>query len=240
MSSDSYPTRSGPVAAATACAASPLKAPTEVIPTPEINTNPQPAEHDGVPTVACAESRSEPPATRRQRQTPPVVHTSVPVDDPTNTMPTSQDGRAESEGWHGPLQIRDRGSSSTDPESLILAEVGRLMAEYTRDIETNVRPTSTRRKAYYVVWKGRKRGVFTSWPQCMAQTSGFSGSRCMSIACVRCGAIKKRHGKDRPQPSRGHLQTAATGSFSHMEASLIHLKVPQPAPTALFACQHRS
>ncbi|KAF4883466.1 Ribonuclease H [Colletotrichum fructicola] len=154
-------------------------------------------------------------------------------------MPTSQDERAESEGWHGPLQIRDRGSSSTDPESLILAEVGRLMAEYTRDIETNVRPTSTRRKAYYVVWKGRKRGVFTSWPQCMAQTSGFSGARFEGTRTFQEAADKLRDEltKDvRLQASRGHLSlTAETSNVPRAIASpaLHHGKTPNPDSPAI-------
>ncbi|KAI3530201.1 ATP-dependent DNA helicase pif1 [Colletotrichum abscissum] len=91
-------------------------------------------------------------------------------------MSTSQDGGAEPQAWHGPLQIRDKRSSSAHSESLILAEVERLMDEYTRGINPNL-PSKSKGKTYYVVWKGRKCGIFTSWPQCMAQTSGFSGAR---------------------------------------------------------------
>ena len=29
---------------------------------------------------------------------------------------------------------------------------------------------------YYVVWKGRKRGIFTSWPECERQVKGFVGA----------------------------------------------------------------
>jgi ribonuclease HI len=33
------------------------------------------------------------------------------------------------------------------------------------------------RKKYYVVWKGRKTGIFTDWEACAAQVSGFPGAQ---------------------------------------------------------------
>lgn len=33
-----------------------------------------------------------------------------------------------------------------------------------------------KRPKYYVVWKGRKTGVFSSWDDCKAQTNGFDGA----------------------------------------------------------------
>ncbi len=30
-----------------------------------------------------------------------------------------------------------------------------------------------KKQKFYVVWKGRKRGIFTSWPECEAQVKGF-------------------------------------------------------------------
>ncbi|KAE9566037.1 hypothetical protein CGMCC3_g17788 [Colletotrichum fructicola] len=144
-----------------------------------INDPPRSAcrQHLAPDAVADPSTKSRPePATRHQRHTPPAVHTNVPVHAPTNTMATSQNEGAESGEWHESLQIRDKRSSSADPESLIPAEVERLMAEYTQGIDTNL-PSKSKGKTYYVVWKGRKCGIFTSWPQCMAQTSGFSGAR---------------------------------------------------------------
>jgi len=32
------------------------------------------------------------------------------------------------------------------------------------------------KQKYYVVWKGRKTGIFNSWEECMAQTDGFEGA----------------------------------------------------------------
>jgi ribonuclease HI len=36
-------------------------------------------------------------------------------------------------------------------------------------------------KKYYVVWKGRKKGVFFSWEECSAQVSGFRGAEYKSF-----------------------------------------------------------
>ncbi|MEM0575577.1 ribonuclease H family protein [Flavobacterium polysaccharolyticum] len=33
-----------------------------------------------------------------------------------------------------------------------------------------------KRPKYYVVWKGRKTGIFSSWEDCKAQTNGFDGA----------------------------------------------------------------
>jgi ribonuclease HI len=35
---------------------------------------------------------------------------------------------------------------------------------------------------YYVVWKGRKRGIFSSWPECESQVKGFVGARYKAFA----------------------------------------------------------
>ena len=34
---------------------------------------------------------------------------------------------------------------------------------------------------FYVVWKGRKRGIFSSWEQCAAQVQGFTGAQYKSF-----------------------------------------------------------
>lgn len=36
-------------------------------------------------------------------------------------------------------------------------------------------------KKYYVVWKGRKPGIFTTWNECKAQVDGFTGARYKSF-----------------------------------------------------------
>ncbi|TWI54459.1 ribonuclease H [Halalkalibacter nanhaiisediminis] len=37
------------------------------------------------------------------------------------------------------------------------------------------------KKKHYVVWKGRKAGIFTSWAECEAQVKGFTGARFKSF-----------------------------------------------------------
>jgi ribonuclease HI len=37
------------------------------------------------------------------------------------------------------------------------------------------------KQKFYVVWKGRKTGVFTSWQECSAQVSGFPGAEYKSF-----------------------------------------------------------
>ncbi len=37
------------------------------------------------------------------------------------------------------------------------------------------------KKKYYVVWKGRKPGIFTSWAECETQVKGFTGARFKSF-----------------------------------------------------------
>jgi ribonuclease HI len=46
---------------------------------------------------------------------------------------------------------------------------------------------------YYVVWKGRKVGVFSSWDECARQVHGFTGARYKSFAS-RLAAEQAFHG----------------------------------------------
>jgi ribonuclease HI len=39
----------------------------------------------------------------------------------------------------------------------------------------------SKKAKYYVVWKGRKTGVFSSWEECAAQVQGFAGARYKSF-----------------------------------------------------------
>ncbi len=49
------------------------------------------------------------------------------------------------------------------------------------------------KKKYYVVWKGRKTGIFTDWEACSAQVNGFTGARYKSFAS-RSAAENALHG----------------------------------------------
>jgi ribonuclease HI len=37
------------------------------------------------------------------------------------------------------------------------------------------------KQKYYVVWRGRKKGIFTTWPECEIQVKGFIGARFKSF-----------------------------------------------------------
>jgi ribonuclease HI len=52
----------------------------------------------------------------------------------------------------------------------------------------------TPKAKYYVVWKGRKTGIFTRWEDCAAQVQGFTGARYKSFTS-RSEAEQAFHGK---------------------------------------------
>ena len=63
------------------------------------------------------------------------------------------------------------------------------------------------KKKFYVVWNGRKKGVFTSWKVCKAQIDGFEGAQYKSFANLdeaEIASTKKYEdykGKDTKKPS---------------------------------------
>ncbi len=72
------------------------------------------------------------------------------------------------------------------------------------------------KKKYYVVWKGRKTGVFTSWNVCKRQIEGFEGAQYKSFADLNEAEIasKKKYedykGKNTKKPV---LSTAEKEKF---------------------------
>ena len=50
------------------------------------------------------------------------------------------------------------------------------------------------KKNFYVVWKGRKRGIYTIWEECEAQVKGFTGAEYKSFAS-RAAAEQALRGK---------------------------------------------
>ena len=44
-----------------------------------------------------------------------------------------------------------------------------------------LREIKTLATKYYVVWKGRETGIFTTWAQCQAQVDKFAGARFKSF-----------------------------------------------------------
>ncbi len=45
--------------------------------------------------------------------------------------------------------------------------------------------TAKKKKRFYVVWKGKRPGVYPSWEACKAQITGFKGAQYMSFATAR-------------------------------------------------------
>ena len=45
------------------------------------------------------------------------------------------------------------------------------------------------KQKYYVVWKGRKTGVFTTWQECSAQVTGFNGAEYKSFENLEAAEI---------------------------------------------------
>ena len=68
---------------------------------------------------------------------------------------------------------------------------------------------------YYVVWKGRKTGVFTTWQECSAQVTGFNGAEYKSFENREAAEIafksayEEYKGRTHTQPSHAgnHRQT---------------------------------
>jgi len=56
---------------------------------------------------------------------------------------------------------------------------------------------------FYVVWKGRKRGIFSSWEQCAAQVQGFTGAQYKSFTSRAAAeqAFKGKYAAQAGKPS---------------------------------------
>jgi ribonuclease HI len=59
------------------------------------------------------------------------------------------------------------------------------------------------KQKYYVVWKGRRTGVFTSWDECSAEVSGYPGAEYKSFDNLPAAeaALRGRYEQFRGQPA---------------------------------------
>ncbi len=68
-----------------------------------------------------------------------------------------------------------------------------------------------RKQKYYVVWKGRKRGIYSTWEECEAQVKGFEGAQFKAFDSHEAAKIafkgKYEDFKGRAQPVRQWLFT---------------------------------
>ena len=75
----------------------------------------------------------------------------------------------------------------------------------------------SKKKKFYVVWNGRKTGVFTSWKVCKAQIDGFDGAQYKSFADLDAAekASKKKYddykGKNTTKPTLSSLEKEKYG-----------------------------
>ena len=61
-------------------------------------------------------------------------------------------------------------------------------------MQDDERVTMVQKAKFYVVWKGRKRGIFSSWEECAAQVQGFTGAQYKSFTS-RLAAEQALRGK---------------------------------------------
>jgi ribonuclease HI len=94
---------------------------------------------------------------------------------------------------------------------------------------------------YYVVWKGRKRGIFRSWKECEAQVSGYTGAVFMAFPSpeqaefafskpfseIRKNGLPlaplRRLGKDGPPQDSIGVDASCIGNPGPMEYRGVHL-----------------
>ena len=76
----------------------------------------------------------------------------------------------------------------------------------------------SKKKKFYVVWNGRKTGVFTSWKVCKAQIDGFDGAQYKSFADLDAaekaseGKYDDYKGKNTKKPTLSSSEKAKYGS----------------------------
>lgn len=69
-------------------------------------------------------------------------------------------------------------------------------------------------KKYYVVWKGRTPGIFTTWNECKSQVDGFAGARYKSF------------------PTLGEAESAFGGKKSSVSAPTYNFTSVKPSATS--------
>ncbi len=77
------------------------------------------------------------------------------------------------------------------------------------------------KKKWYVVWKGRRTGIFTTWAECEAQVKGFAGARFKSFKTRQEAEVAYRRGA--LEVSRASSQRGKRGSTIVVDAGEIIL-----------------
>ena len=96
------------------------------------------------------------------------------------------------------------------------------------------------KEKFYVVWKGRKRGVYSSWRECSAQVTGYTGaefmafeSRALAERALRGSYEEYRDGQSRaarlsrtgggPDPDAISVDAACSGNPGPVEYRGVHV-----------------
>ena len=68
------------------------------------------------------------------------------------------------------------------------------------------------KQKYYVVWKGRRNGVFNSWEACSAQVTGFTGAEYKSFDSLAAAeaAYRGAYSQFAGKPVFGKAETILT------------------------------
>ncbi|MBB3111234.1 ribonuclease HI [Paenibacillus phyllosphaerae] len=73
---------------------------------------------------------------------------------------------------------------------------------------------------YYVVWAGRKPGIYTTWAECQKQTTGFSGARFKSFES-KAEAEAAYAGEASERAAQASVRSAQGASVASSKASII-------------------
>ena len=79
------------------------------------------------------------------------------------------------------------------------------------DLGTIHMTRNTKKQKYYVVWKGRRTGIFPTWEECAAQVNGYTGARYKAFPSREQAEKAYRHG---PETSAVRLPSEETPSQS--------------------------
>src|SRR5690625_5877814 len=88
------------------------------------------------------------------------------------------------------------------------------------------------KQKYYVVWAGRKTGIFTSWDACESQVNGFKGARFKSFpskaeAEAAFKADPETQTTKRSRPLRSEEHTSELQSRGHLVCRLLLEKIKE-------------
>ncbi|KAK1978738.1 hypothetical protein LZ30DRAFT_205803 [Colletotrichum cereale] len=112
-------------------------------------------------------SRPSPPDPKRARYEPVCINL-VSDDDDGLAIP----GETDTDHCPSPPAASDAAAHPQEDEETPEAKVNRLMPVYSRGLP----PSDKKVLKYYVVWKGKQDGIFTSWDDCSKQVTGHKGA----------------------------------------------------------------